>query len=147
MMTPAQLAAEVKRCTRKNGSVGLASLCSICHREAGRKGKLRSPARRIKAVKRNKKLDTAAKLARGRCECGAEQCHRPVTAKNVGLFEWDHLVQSFDDRDYHLVSSLVNSGKSTKRCDKERAKCRLLYIKCHRAHSGKQIREASGCLA
>jgi hypothetical protein len=91
-------------------------------------------------VARSRALDTTAKLARGECECDDEQCHRVVTAETVGMFEWDHLVQSFDDPNYIKVSSLVGNGASAARCDRERAKCRLLYIECHRAHSAEQKR-------
>jgi hypothetical protein len=56
------------------------------------------------------------------------------------MFEWDHLHQSFDDPGYRLVSNLVQSGASVQRCDKERKKCRLLHVVCHRAHSAQQMR-------
>jgi hypothetical protein len=55
------------------------------------------------------------------------------------MFEWDHLVQSFDDPHYRVVSRLIQ-GCSAKRCDEERAKCRLLHHLCHRAHTAEQVR-------
>jgi hypothetical protein len=136
-MTPLQLEAELTRCTRKDGTIGLVSLCTRCHHKADRKRKYTSSEKTLRARKRNRRLDDAAKIARGECECD-EKCHRAVTAEDVDMFEWDHLVQSFDDPDYRTVSSLVHSTCSTARCDRERAKCRLLYIKCHHAHSVKQ---------
>jgi hypothetical protein len=83
--------------------------------------------------------DVAAKLARGHCECD-EQCHRAATADDVAQFEWDHLDQSFDDPEYRPVSALVGNGYPAERCDRERAKCRLLYFKCHIARSAVQQR-------
>jgi hypothetical protein len=131
----------VKRCTREDGTIGLVSVCGICHRKAGRKTQyLSSESKRYMA--RNRRLDNAAKVARGECECD-EKCHRPVTAKTVDLFEWDHLVQSFDDAGYRSVSALVGGAASAARCERERAKCRLLYVKCHRDHTAKQRRERS----
>jgi hypothetical protein len=138
-MTPAQLDAEVERCTRKDGSIGLASVCTPCHREAGHKSPSKSPVGKQRAIRRNRQLDNAAKVARGECECD-EECGRRVRAEDVGLFEWDHLVQSFDDPGYRTVSYLVTTGKSAVRCEEERAKCRLLYFKCHRLHTGEQQR-------
>jgi hypothetical protein len=102
---------------------------------------------KAKSIKRNRKLDAAAKLARRHCECGAETCHRPVTANTVGLFEWDHLVQSFDDPNYIKVSALVGTAASAKWCDRERAKCRLLYFKCHQAHSVNQLHQRRALLS
>jgi hypothetical protein len=139
-MTPTALKAEVRRCTRADDSVGLASVCSVCHHEAGRAGRQSwQQARTVRAIARSTARDIAAKLARGECECDDEQCHRAITADDVGLFEWDHLVQSFDDPDYKPVSSLVDNGHAAERCDRERAKCRLLYFQCHRAHTAMQI--------
>ena len=134
----------MKRCTRKDGTVGLASVCSVCHREAERAGRqpTRRSARVVQLLKRSRAADNAAKLARLECECD-DKCHRAVTADDLGLFEWDHLVQSFDAPDYKAVGALVCSHYSVERCDKERAKCRLLYFQCHREHSGKQIRVRS----
>jgi hypothetical protein len=137
----AQLKAEVSRCTREDGTIGLASVCGVCHHQAGRKRHWSSPKQLLRAIARNRALDSAAKVARGECECDDESCHRPVTAENVGEFEWDHFVQSFDDPGYRGVGVLVSIGASAARCDRERANCRLLYIKCHQAHSGKQRRE------
>jgi hypothetical protein len=153
-MSPGQLAAEVKRCTMKDGSIGLVSVCVSCHRKAGRKGQhltrtrrtrksqssSRTRTRKMQYKDRNKSLDQAAKLARRECECDDQNCHRPVTAENLGLFEWDHRLQSFDDPDYRMVSYLVHTGASAERCDRERAKCRLLHIECHHAHTSKQSR-------
>jgi hypothetical protein len=135
-LTAPELAAEVKRCTREDGSIGLVSVCAACHHQKARR-QCTSSERWMKAMARNKILDIAAKLARGECECD-DECHRPVTEEDVDLFEWDHLVQSFDDPSYRRVSRLVNSASSTARCNRERAKCRLLYVKCHYAHSVKQ---------
>ena len=91
------------------------------------------------ATARARSLDIEAKLARGECQCD-QKCHRRVTAEDVGFFEWDHIMQSFDDPDYRKVGSLVAQGASAVRCDSERAKCRLLHILCHQRHRGKQIR-------
>jgi hypothetical protein len=140
-LKPDRLAAEIERCTREDGTVGLASVCGICHRKAARKTQYLSSEKNQKAIARNRELDSAAKVARGKCECDDEHCRLPVTEKTVDLFEWDHLVQSFDDPDYRTVSALVGGGVSAERCDKERTKCRLLYIECHQAHSAKQTSE------
>jgi hypothetical protein len=137
-MCPTQLQAEVNRCLREDGTIGLASVCTPCHHQAERKSVYLTPKNHLRSIARNRKLDSAAKLARRECECDDERCHRPVTAEDVEMFEWDHLVQSFDDPGYHKVSALVTSGKSAARCDEERAKCRLLYITCHRLHSALQ---------
>ena len=136
-MTPARLQAEVRRCTREDGTIGLASVCNPCHFRAGSKH-YKIQTKMMRSAARNRKLDNAAKLARGRCECDDETCRRPVTKEDVASFEWDHFVQSFDDPDYHLVGALVSSGKSVLRCDQEREKCRLMYIECHRRHSADQ---------
>jgi hypothetical protein len=130
------------RCTREDGTIGLVSVCVACHRQERRKIQHKSPKRRLRTIARNRRLDNAAKIARGECECD-EKCHRPVTAKNVDMFEWDHLVQSFNDPDYRAVGSLVSKGASSANCERERAKCRLLYFQCHRRHSGEQIRAAA----
>ena len=147
-MTPPQLRAEVKRCTRKDGSVGLVSLCNQCHHEAGRRRRAQStPSRWARsrsavyqrsATMRNRQVDDAAKLARLHCECGHD-CSNVVTLENLREFEWDHLVQKPDDPDYHHVSTLVSGGKAPWRCDRERAKCRLLHHKCHSQHSAQQL--------
>ena len=128
----------MKRCARKDGTIGLASVCGICHRKAGRKTKYLSSEKNQRASARNRRLDIVAKVARRQCECANRKCHRPVTAETADLFEWDHLVQSFDDQRYRAVSALVGGGYSIERCDTERAKCRLLYITCHQNHSTKQ---------
>ena len=150
LLSPKALAAEVKRCTRADGSVGLVALCVSCHREAGLK--LRRSARPtsfassrpwyLRSLERNKAADDAAKIARGQCECD-DRCGRRVTLKSVGQFEWDHLVQSFHDPEYHRVSALVHGCCSLARCDNERKKCRLLFITCHQQHSGEQHRQAA----
>jgi hypothetical protein len=100
-----------------------------------------SSEKKQKAIARNRELDNAAKVARSECECDDEHGRVPVTLETVDLFEWDHLVQSFDDPVYRTVSALVGGGVSAERCDEERAKCRLLYIECHQAHSAKQTSE------
>jgi hypothetical protein len=120
--------------------MGLVALCGPCHREEERGDRpihasVSSSCR--SRILKNREADDAAKLARGHCECD-ENCHRPVTMKDVGMFEWDHLMQSFKDTDYHMVSELVNNGAAPERCDRERAKCRLLYILCHRHHTARQ---------
>jgi hypothetical protein len=149
LLSPAGLAAEVKRCTRADGSVGLVALCASCHREAGLSLKRSAPSSfwssrpwLLRSLERNRAADDAAKVARGQCECD-DKCGRLVTLKNVGQFEWDHLVQSFDDPEYHRVSALVNSYSTLERCDNERKKCRLLFITCHQQHSGRQHRQAA----
>jgi hypothetical protein len=152
-LTPAQLAAEVKRCTREDGTVGLVSLCLVCHREADRLVSLADESSvsvrnsnyqyTLRRRARNRELDKAAKIARVECECDDDKCHRPVTADDADMFEWDHLVQSFEDRDYVPVSCLVGGGQSVAKCDKERSKCRLLYFKCHRKHTAEQVRRAA----
>jgi len=142
-LTPAQLEAEVKRCTRDDGTIGLVALCLTCHREAdAKKGKYRCPKRQQRYIARNRRLDKAAKIARGECECD-EKCHRPVTEEDVQMLEWDHLVQSFNDPGYRCVGLLVSSGASTAACDKERSKCRLLHARCHRRHSAEQTQQAA----
>ena len=130
------------RCTRKDGSIGLVSVCGPCHTAAAeRLVKPRSYSEKHRrAVARNKRLDKAAKLARGACECD-DRCGRRVRARHVGMFEWDHFVQSFDDPRYQKVGHLASSNSSAARCDEERAKCRLLYISCHRRHSAEQTRQ------
>jgi hypothetical protein len=142
ILSPNRLAAEVKRCTRKDGSIGLVSLCFQCHCNAERKLRFSSRddpwLRRFQL--RNRRADVAAKMARGRCECD-DGCGRLVTSENVTEFEWDHLVQSFNDREYRLVSALVGRTASLARCDMERRKCRLLYVTCHHRHSGVQRRQ------
>ena len=143
LMTPAQLQAEVKRCTRKDGTIGLVALCSVCHRKAERPVRYACHKHVLRAIARNRRLDSAAKIARGACECGNETCHRRVTAEDVAQFEWDHLVQSFDDPGYHKVGYLVSRGAPTAVCDRERAKCRLLYFKCHRRHTAEQNCQAA----
>jgi hypothetical protein len=150
-MSPRVLAAEVLRCTRADSSIGLASLCAVCHREAERsetpsRSTPSSRSARARARARARRRDIAAKISRRECECD-EKCHRVVTAAEVGMFEWDHRVQSFDDPDYCLVSSLVSNGCSAERCDRERAKCRLLHVICHRAHTTEQqrMRAAQRC--
>jgi len=142
VMTPGQLEAEVERCTREDGTIGLVAVCGVCHRAAERKRQYACPVHVLRRRARNTRLDKAAKFARGECECD-EKCHRRVTAENVDTFEWDHLVQSFDDSGYHKVGTLVRRGASTVACDRERAKCRLLYVKCHRRHTAEQIRRAA----
>ena len=113
-MRPPALAAEVARCTRADGSIGLASLCSICHRDADRSEILSRTTTLLKVAKRrrNIRLDVAAKIARGECECNDESCHRVVTTADVGMLEWDHVVQSFDNPHYRAVSWLVSNGAS-----------------------------------
>jgi hypothetical protein len=132
-MTANQLEEEVKRCTRMDGTIGLVSLCLKCHKQAHltRQGSSNASPNSQRSIARNKRLDKAAKLARGECECDAG-CQRKVTEEDIDLFEWDHLVQSFDDPSYRRVGSLVTSGRSVAVCDRERAKCRLLYYECHR---------------
>ena len=95
-MTPARLTTEVKRCTRKNGSVGLVSLCDQCHQEEGRRrraqstpsrwARSRSAVQQRSATTRNRKLDDAAKLTRLHCECG-KGCSHVVTLENLREFE------------------------------------------------------------
>ena len=139
-MTPPQLAAEVKRCTREDGTIGLVSVCLVCHYQAKHTGQ-RSTQYFQKSVTRNRRLDLAAKLIRGECECD-EKCERAVTAQDADMFEWDHLVQACNDPSYRVVGNLVSSGASAARCERERAKCRLLYFQCHRRHSKKQRKMA-----
>ena len=111
-MSPSHLQAEVRRCTREDGTIGLVSVCHPCHQQAERRYRLststkpssRPPLVR-RTVARNRSLDIAAKMERAECQCD-QRCHRRVTADNVGMFEWDHLVQSFDDADYHSVSTI-----------------------------------------
>ena len=142
IMSPNRLAAEVKRCTRKDGSIGLVSLCFQCHCKAERK--LRFSCRDYPWLRRfhlrNRRADVAAKVARGRCECD-DGCGRLVNSENATEFEWDHLVQSFNDPEYRQVSALVGAPASLARCDMERMKCRLLYVTCHHRHSGVQRRQ------
>jgi hypothetical protein len=146
LMSPPALAAEVERCTRPDGSIGLVSLCYQCHCEetlprTALSGSSRPPWV-LRSVERNRAADAAAKIARGECECD-DKCGQRVTLETVSQFEWDHLVQSFDDPDYHLVSALVGNGSALARCDRERKKCRLLYGRCHRLHSGVQCHQAA----
>ena len=138
-MAPAQLVAELKRCTREDGTIGLVSVCKPCHRRAERKHptEYKTPGLQQRA-ERNRKLDTAAKLAHGECECGDDNCHHLVTTENVESFEWDHLVQSFDDPDDQGVGGLVSRGAAPSTCDRERAKWRLLYDECHARHTAQQ---------
>jgi hypothetical protein len=137
-MSSAELEIEVKRCTRKDGSIGLVSVCNQCHLEADGKGQSTVKSLSFRSrVDRNRRADDTAKLARGHCECD-DHCGLLVTTDNLGDFEWDHRVQSFDDAEYHLVSQLVATACSLASCDKERKKCRLLYIECHRRHSIRQ---------
>jgi hypothetical protein len=146
-MSPSHLQAEVRRCTREDGTIGLVSVCHPCHQQAERLYRLststkpssRPPVVR-RTVARNRSLDIAAKMERAECQCD-QRCHRRVTADNVGMFEWDHLVQSSDDADYHSVSAMVHTGYSTARYQKEIAKCRLLHAICHRQHSNEQRRQ------
>ena len=143
-MSPTALLAEVKRCTRVDGSIGLVSLCGPCHRQAHRDAQTVFRPDRHSHSKRGRwrrAANDAAKLARGRCECD-DKCNRPVTVSELGMFEWDHLVQSFDDPTYRSVGSLVHSA-SVERTDRERAKCRLLYVVCHRLHTGRQQQHRS----
>ena len=138
VMRPKALRAEVLRCTREDGTIGLASLCNQCHFEAERQ--LRDPfLEKRSRHERNIKADVAAKLARGKCQCDSD-CGVSVTRENLEEFEWDHLVQKPDDPSYRYMSRLV-SGASLKRCEVERAKCRLLYSLCHKAHSQMQCRQ------
>ena len=88
-------------------------------------------------MEKNRVADNAAKLGRGHCECDG-LCGRIVTEENQTEFEWDHLVQSFDDPKYVPVSTLIGRGSRFERCEEERRKCRLLYNKCHRLHSSEQ---------
>ena len=134
-MTPPVLAGEIRRCTKSDGTVGLISLCNTCHREAHRRRRAQTKPQPSRV--RNIAADDAAKLQRGKCECDG-QCGRAVTTENVREFEWDHLVQSFDDPDYQVVNTLVVSGYPLERCERERNKCRLLYHACHRSHSAVQ---------
>lgn len=146
-MSPSHLQAEVRRCTREDGTIGLVSVCHPCHQQAERRYRLststkpssRPPLVR-RTVARNRSLDFAAKMERAECQCD-QQCHRRVTAESVGMFEWDHLVQSFDDADYHSVSTIVHTGCSTARYEEEIAKCRLLHVICHRRRSIEQRRQ------
>jgi hypothetical protein len=141
-LTRAQLRAEVKRCTREDGTKGLVAVCLPCHHRASKSQCIIPDATyttKRRAIAKNKRLDDAAKLACGGCECD-EQCCRAVTAEDVYMFEWDHLVQSFNDPSYRAVGHLVNSGRSVATCDRERAKCRLLYFQCHHRHSAEQYR-------
>lgn len=138
-MTPAQLETEVLRCTRNDGSIGLASLCNTCHHEVRSQQYRNQPSWHRSRVERARKADNAAKLGRGRCECDGE-CGRLVTMENLSEFVWDHLIQSFDDPDYRPVSLLVSAGAKPERCDMERKKCRLLYNKCHLLHTAEQNR-------
>ena len=135
-LSPRQLEEEVKRCTRKDGTTGLVSLCLKCHKQAHRP-RHRSSSRHVRIIARNKRLDKEAKLARGECECDA-RCQHKVTEEDVDLFEWDHLVQSYDDVTYRRLGTLATNTSSVAACDRERAKCRLLYFKCHREHSTRQ---------
>ena len=146
-MRPNELKAEIRRCTRKDGSIGLVSLCSTCHFEAHRqhrpkfrrvstRTRQRRIAKQARAV-RNRTVDNAAKLQISECECDA-RCGRVVTQDNVTEFEWDHRVQSFDDPEYIGMARLIQGGVSLARCEKERKKCRLLYRKCHELHSAWQ---------
>jgi hypothetical protein len=139
----AQLEAEVLRCIRPDGSVGLVAVCTQCHHEADCSGQSASPSslQYHKHVRRNRDADNKAKISRGQCQCDGK-CGHLVNADNVGQFEWDHLVQSFEDPEYCLVSDLVSTCCSLARCERERQKCRLLYIECHRRHSGQQARRA-----
>ena len=140
-MRPKALRAEIIRCTREDGTIGLASLCNQCHFEADRQ--FREPSKYFLKKRprheRNIKADTAAKLARGKCQCDND-CGVLVTLENLQEFEWDHLVQEPDDPNYRCVSRLV-AVASLKRCVEERAKCRLLYSLCHKAHTQLQRRQ------
>ena len=128
----------MKRCTRKDGTIGLASVCGICHRSAERKTQYRSRETSQRCISRNRRLDSAAKVARGECECD-EKCQRSVTAENVDLFEWDHLVQSFVDSGHHAVSVLVGGDYPLQGATGRES--RLVYIKCHQAHTTRQTRQ------
>jgi hypothetical protein len=141
-MSPAVLDAEIRRCTRKDASIGLVSLCFQCHCKAGRKLRFNGPSRPCirRRQLRNRIADEAAKVARGQCECD-DRCGRLITLENTSEFEWDHLVQSFDDPEYRQVGALVKRTASLARCDMERRKCRVLYITCHHRHTGVQRRQ------
>ena len=111
-----QLVAEVKSCTREDGTIGLVSVCKPCHRRAECKHptEYKTPGLQQRAER---------------------------NAENVESFEWDHLVQSFDDPDDQGVTGvggLVNRGAALSTCDRERAKCRLLYDECHARHTAQQ---------
>jgi hypothetical protein len=139
-MRPRALKAEIVRCTRENGTIGLASLCNQCHYEAERRFRKSSRLSLMNRSRyeRNIKADIAAKLARGKCQCDHD-CGVLVTLQNLQEFEWDHLVQKPDDPSYRCVSRLV-AAASLKRCEEERIKCRLLYSLCHKAHTQMQRR-------
>ena len=152
LLSPTGLAAEVERCTRADGSIGLVAVCAPCHYRAERilsrsarsasSSESSQPDWRLRYKERNKEADDAAKIARGQCECD-DRCGRLVTLESAGQFEWDHLVQSFDDPDYSKVSKLISNCSSLKRCARERMKCRLLFIHCHQRHSGEQHRRGA----
>jgi hypothetical protein len=153
-MSLSGLEKEVERCARKDGSIGLVSLCWTCHRTEERR--IQGPAKsssldrrrmlqriwKRKAAKRNREADNAAKLLRHQCQCD-EKCGRVVTPSKLSEFEWDHLVQSFDDPEYRLVSVLVGQRAPLARCDQERKKCRLLHSLCHQRHTAEQNRQAA----
>ena len=146
-MRPNQLKAEIRRCTRKDGSIGVVSVCNTCHWEAHRQHRLKLPRvssrakqRRIAkhgCAARNRAVDDDAKLQIGECECDA-RCGRVATREDVREFEWDHLVQSFNDPEYMDMARLILSGVSLSRRERERKKCRLLHRKCHNLHTAWQ---------
>lgn len=121
--------------------IGLASLCNQCHFEAERQLRILSKyfLKNRPRHERNIQADDAAKIARGKCQCDND-CGVLVTLKNLQEFEWDHIVQEPDDPCYRPVSQLV-AGASLKRCEEERAKCRLLYSLCHKTHTQMQRRQ------
>jgi hypothetical protein len=85
------------------------------------------------ARERNREYLLREKLAVGRCECG--DCDHRVTIESHELFHFDHIDPSTK---VGGLSWLANQGVPLERLVSERAKCKLLYYKCHKKRTAKQ---------
>ena len=82
---------------------------------------------------RNREYVIREKLAVGRCECGS--CDHRVTIESHELFHFDHIDPSTKVAG---LSKMANNGGPLAGVIAERAKCRLLYHKCHNKRTAEQ---------